>query len=192
MKTKLLLLCGALIAACSLTSCDIYGYPGYGYGYGGYGGYGGYNRYGSYGSPYYSSYAPLLGLSTFYGGYSRPYAYNSSYRSYYPYRSYSSYGYNRGNYGSSLLSHSSFANFGRSFGGSSYPSMHRTLHGDSIGFRGVPFSGGHSFGGSSFGGHTLHGGGGSFGGSSFGGGHTLHGGGSFGGGHSGGHGGHHH
>jgi len=36
MKTKLILLCGAMIAALSLSSCDMYGYPGYGYG--GYGG----------------------------------------------------------------------------------------------------------------------------------------------------------
>lgn len=132
MKTKLLLLLGAAVAVCSLTSCDIYGYPGsYGYGYG--------NSYArpSYYSSSYSS-RPLLSYSSYSGGYSRPYSYGSSYCAS-PYSSIGSYGYNRGGFGSPFGFNSGFSPFGFGSFGSSY---------------GSGFGGG--FGGSSFVGHHHH------------------------------------
>lgn len=133
MKTKLILFFGALAAACSLTSCDIYGYP-VGYGYGGYS-----PSYSCpyYGSGYYSS--PLLSYSSFY---SRPYysgysSYNRSYCA--PVRSSFSSG--------PLVSHM------RPFSSPSFGSS-PFHHG---GFSGGGFSGGHGFGGGGFSsGHHHH------------------------------------
>jgi hypothetical protein len=138
MKTKLLLLCGAIIAACSLTSCDIYGYPGYGYtGYGG-----GYGR--SCNNSYYSS--PLLGLGSYYGGYSRPYAYSNYNRNCHPtpYRSFGNFGnigYSRSSYSSPFLGRTNLSSCGSGFGGSPFGNR---------GFASSPFGGfggGHGFGG---------------------------------------------
>lgn len=153
MKTKLLLFFGALVAACSLTSCDIYGYPTVGV-------YGGGSPY--YSRPYYNSgfYGGPL-FSSFGGFYSRPYYNTGYYNRSYSRPSYSSYNRNWNNncaptfrsssFSSPLVNHSHHSSFGsssRSFGGSSS-------------FRG--FGGGSSFahhrsGGSSFsgGGHHHH------------------------------------
>lgn len=191
MKTKLILLCGALTAALSLSSCDIYGYPGYSYG--GYGGYG----YGSpfYGSSYYNNYysSPLLGLGSYYGGYSRPYVYSSYNRNYYsPFRSYGNVGYNRyhhyGSYGSPFVTRSNISSsfnrmpFSNNFG-------NRGFVGSGHGFTGANRVGsfpGLSGGGRGFSGlsHVSHssGGGGGFSGHGFSG-HGFSGGGHFGGGH---------
>ncbi len=143
MKTKLILLFGAVFAALSLTSCDIYGYPAYGYG--------GYGR--NCNNNYYSS--PLLGLGgpvNYYGGYSRPYSYSNYNRNCYssPHRSFGNFGnigYTRSVYSSPFLGSNNLSPFGGGFGA---PFGNRSFSSGNIGCS--PFGG---FGGgrSYFGGH---------------------------------------